>query len=216
MGTDTPIRVAGTAVVLRDAGAGPETLLLRRPMTGSFPGAWVFPGGSVDPADRDGEPAEAVAAQRAAVRETREEAGIGIRDLTLLSRWIPPAEAPARFRTWFFLARDRGDEVRVNPGEITDAVWLTAARALAEHASGALVLAPPTWVTLHGLLAHRTVDEALTSVREPALFATHVRTTDGGRIVMWAGDEEHPDRPGPAGARHRLLMGDPPWTYQRT
>jgi recombination protein RecT len=45
---------AATAVLLRDADAGPELLLLRRLRSAGFvPGAWVFPGGRVDAADAE-------------------------------------------------------------------------------------------------------------------------------------------------------------------
>jgi 8-oxo-dGTP pyrophosphatase MutT (NUDIX family) len=90
-------RDAATVVILRTAadGAGVETLMLRRPAAMKFaPGAYVFPGGSVDPADygaavgwhgptpaefgaRLGASAEvARALVCAAVRETFEEAGV--------------------------------------------------------------------------------------------------------------------------------------------
>lgn len=212
---DAPMRVAGTAVVLRDGADGLETLLLRRPATGSFPGAWVFPGGRVDPDDeRDGGDEEQ-AALRAAVRETREEAGIGIRDLATLSRWVPPAETPVRFRTWFFLARESGEPLRPNPGEIEEAVWMTPARAFAGHAGGELTLFPPTWITLHGLREHATVDDAFGAVSGFARYETRMQKLERGMRALWAGDEEHPDAPGAPGARHRLTMSTLPWVYER-
>lgn len=213
---DGSMRVAGTAVVLRDGDGGLETLLLRRPKSGSFPGAWVFPGGRVDPADADGAETEADAARRAAIRETSEEAGIRVHDLAAISCWVPPTETPVKFRTWFFLAREDDEEVRPNPGEIEEALWLTPHRAFERQAEGTLTLFPPTWVTLHRLLAYRTVDEAYTGWGEVQQFATHMRKVAAGTLVSWAGDEEYPDAPGPVGARHRLLMGTPPWEYQRS
>lgn len=212
---EKPIRVAGTAVVLRDGPAGPEVLLMRRPRAGSFPDAWVFPGGSLEPADRAGAATEADAARNAAVRETFEEAGIRIRDLVALSRWTPPAETPVRFRTWFFLAREFGDEVVPNAGEVEEVAWLTAGQVFDGHAAGSMILLPPTWVTLHALLAHRTVDDAYAAVGEPEHFATHMQASAEGTFAVWHGDEAHPEAPGAAGARHRLLMGALPWTYQR-
>jgi 8-oxo-dGTP pyrophosphatase MutT (NUDIX family) len=82
----TPLPAA-TAVLLRDSAAGPEVLLLRRHRASGFmPGAYVYPGGRVDPADADpgllarieGElPAEPPAAYwMAAVREVFEETGV--------------------------------------------------------------------------------------------------------------------------------------------
>ena len=67
---DEDLPVAGTAVILRDAPQGVEALLLRRPDRGSFAGAWVFPGGMVDPGDRVTGAPEQEDAGRAAVRET--------------------------------------------------------------------------------------------------------------------------------------------------
>jgi glyoxylase-like metal-dependent hydrolase (beta-lactamase superfamily II)/8-oxo-dGTP pyrophosphatase MutT (NUDIX family) len=47
-------RAAATIVVLRDAPGGPEVLLSRRAEGSDYTsGAWVFPGGTVDRADRD-------------------------------------------------------------------------------------------------------------------------------------------------------------------
>lgn len=209
------MRIAGTAVVLRDDGHGLETLLLRRPATGSFPGAWVFPGGRVDTDDERPDDGEEQAARRAAVRETREEAGIGIHGLATLSRWVPPAETPVRFRTWFFLARESGEQLTPNPGEIDEAAWMTPRLALDRHAEGDLTLFPPTWVTLHWLREHRGVDDAFGAVSAFARYKTRMQRLEDGMRALWAGDEEHPDQPGGPGARHRLTMGALPWVYER-
>ncbi len=93
--TAAPPRDAATVMVLRPADAGVEVLMLRRTAAMKFaPGAYVFPGGSVDPADFSAEagwhgpdpaefaallgaPAElARALVCAAVRETFEESGV--------------------------------------------------------------------------------------------------------------------------------------------
>ena len=51
---DRPPRAASSLVVVRDSPAGIETLLLLRADRGDHnSGAWVFPGGVVDPLDRD-------------------------------------------------------------------------------------------------------------------------------------------------------------------
>lgn len=212
---DEEMRVAGTAVVLREAQGGIQTLLLRRPDSGSFPGAWVFPGGRVDDGDREGAADEADAAGRAAIREAGEEAAIRVHSLRPLSRWVPPAETPRRFRTWFFLARESGDEVRVNPGEIVEAAWLSPAEAFAAHAAETLTLFPPTWVTLHWLAGHASVDDAFAAAGEWQHFETRMRTVETGLQALWRGDDEYPDAPGEPGGRHRLTMGPPPWSYER-
>lgn len=73
-GTSVPVapRPAATVLLARDAEGGPEVLLLRRHGRSGFAAdAWVFPGGTVDEADRepaltariDGPPPEAWAAR---------------------------------------------------------------------------------------------------------------------------------------------------------
>jgi glyoxylase-like metal-dependent hydrolase (beta-lactamase superfamily II)/8-oxo-dGTP pyrophosphatase MutT (NUDIX family) len=89
-----PLRPAATLVVMRDAPAGLEVLLLRRAERGDHSsGAWVFPGGVLDTRDREGHPhcgaLDDAAASRllgvdagaldyyvAALRECFEEAGL--------------------------------------------------------------------------------------------------------------------------------------------
>jgi len=94
---DKPIRDASTVIILREAGAGLETFLLcRHQRSGFMGGAHVFPGGKVDPSDKEpswrarvDQSIEYITAQLgetdtevglgllvAAVRETFEEAGV--------------------------------------------------------------------------------------------------------------------------------------------
>jgi 8-oxo-dGTP pyrophosphatase MutT (NUDIX family) len=85
--TDDMGRPAATVVIVRDrAGAMPDLLMMERASTMAFAaGALVFPGGAVDEADHDlaarighGLEADEAAARIAAIRETIEEAGLGI------------------------------------------------------------------------------------------------------------------------------------------
>lgn len=79
-------RPASTVVLVRDGGAAPELLLMKRHRASGFvPGAWVFPGGVVDRADDDPvlramiEPPQRHPPAPywiAAVRELFEEAGV--------------------------------------------------------------------------------------------------------------------------------------------
>src|SRR5690349_20307318 len=89
----TPRPAAGIVLLRRGGKHGDRTLevlMLKRHEEASFmPGIWVFPGGSVDPADGDGD-----AGYRAcAVRELAEEARIELgaeEELVFFSRWITP------------------------------------------------------------------------------------------------------------------------------
>lgn len=67
-----PIRDAATVVLLRDGADGIETVMLQRNLESDFVGgAYVFPGGAVDPQDGHTDPFRV-----AAIRETFEEAGL--------------------------------------------------------------------------------------------------------------------------------------------
>ena len=90
---------AATVILVRDGAGGLETLMLRRNSTLDFAGGmWVFPGGRVDDADRDGAADDLHAARRAAVREAEEEAGLVVdeararvdRALAAADRRAPP------------------------------------------------------------------------------------------------------------------------------
>jgi 8-oxo-dGTP pyrophosphatase MutT (NUDIX family) len=74
-GTPTDPRPAATVILLR-AGDDPLEVLLvqRNPEARFMGGAWVFPGGSVDASEGDGEGG----LRSAAVREVAEETGIAL------------------------------------------------------------------------------------------------------------------------------------------
>lgn len=216
---------AATVVMLREGSNGVETLLLKRNQKLAFHGgAWVFPGGRIDPEDYTaaGHPTDMVAAGRhAAVREVQEEAGVSITvaDLRLFSRWVTPEEAPKRFDALFFLARAGDEPVQVDGGEIHEHRWLRPDDALALHRPGAFDLAPPTFVTLTALAQHRTLTEVFAAVPADTmeLFVPQLRVTAEGACCLYAGDAAYGgwdiDVPGP---RHRLLMTEAGWRYQRS
>src|SRR5262245_33601968 len=108
LGAPSTPRPAAGIVLLRRGGKHSEraleVLMLKRTEEARFmPGLWVFPGGSVDLADGEGE-----AGHRAcAMRELAEEAAIELpagEELVLFSRWITPEVISTRFDAWFFLA----------------------------------------------------------------------------------------------------------------
>ncbi|WP_312178360.1 NUDIX hydrolase [Arthrobacter sp.] len=234
----TLVGTAATVVLLRDSPAGLEVLLLERPRhTGTFAGAWVFPGGRVDPEDYEaaGFPAPAAgavgqdsgrdlaAARVAGARETAEETGLSLLpdSLTDLSCWIPPVQAPKRLKTWFFLAASPGGEVRLNPGELVDWAWLTPAAALDRHRDGKMLLVAPTFVTLMRLAQDADTASALARAAAGPVETFSSRLLEGyepDAVLAWHGDAEYPADAGGQGsgdARHRLTMRGSHWQYER-
>ena len=227
MSGDLPLapHPAATVVLLRDAAARCAVLLVRRNAQLAFHGgAWVFPGGRIDPTDYAmvAERSDIVsAAKHAAVREAREEAGVFVaaESLVALSRWLTPTGVPKRFDAWFFAARSDTDDVCVDGGEIHEHRWISPADALAAQRAGEIDLPPPTWVTLHWLSGYRTADEALAAAaRGPVeFFEPRLHAVADGACTLYAGDVGYDtgdiDQPGP---RHRLWMVDSGWRYERT
>lgn len=209
-----PARLAATVVVVRAAMSGLEVLLLRRSDVGAFAGMWVFPGGRVD----DDEPGddELARARHAAAREAVEEVGLPVdaASLVVWSHWTPPAIAPKRYNTWFFVAPWTGHDVTVDGHEIVDHRWIRPLEAI----ESGLPLAPPTIVTLHELHEAGTL-EALRERQRPPAFTTRMgRTAAGVSVLLWHGDAGYdagdPDAIGP---RHRLWMPDgAPPRYERS
>ena len=138
--------------------------MLHRDANLSFAGgAWVFPGGRVDPDDYPpgverasaDDDAKLVAARNAAAREALEEAGLEVDASALVwfAHWTPEASVPRRFATWFFVARAPEGAVTIDDGEIRAHEWVAPAEVLRRHDAGEISLFPPTWMTLRLLAA---------------------------------------------------------------
>lgn len=216
---ETPVHDAATVVLVRDAAEGLECLMLRKTKGQAFGGLWVFPGGRVE--DDDGTGLDG--ARAAAVREAQEETGLVLTaaDLVPFAHWNPPAEAPRRYATWFFLGGlpEGAADVVVDGGEIGDHVWTSPAAAIERHAAGEIKLLPPTWVSLQRIADLPDVAAALADVDAGPVdhFSTHIADLDGVLVSLWAPDAayETGDLAAP-GARHRLVMDLAGWRYERS
>ncbi len=153
-----------------------EVLLVQRNSRLVFHGGhWVFPGGRLDDkdfGDDESRRLEYPAARRAAVRETREEAGIEISEEQLIhtAHWTTPPKLPRRFCTWFFLCPlDEAVEVKVDNDEILDYRWLSPRAAIAAAGNDCMVLPRPTLATLRDLLGHTTLPSLLSGVAQAGI-----------------------------------------------
>lgn len=254
-----PARPAATVVLLREGVGELEVLLLQRVRSSGFvPGAWVFPGGRVDPADADpraislvdgltpsaaarrlalpsGAP-PAIAYYLAAVREAFEETGLwpgaeggpdpadprvaelrnalmagelelcetvealGVRipgeSLEYMAHWITPIQEPRRYDTRFFAAVVPGGmEARVDPREMSGALWLPASEALRRQGAGGLPMVFPTIHTLKALAGERDPAEFLLRIRDrpvPTILPRLLRTATGVALRIPLPDPSHP------------------------
>ncbi len=225
--TDEELIAAATVLLLRDAEDGLEVLMLKRNSKIAFGGAWVFPGGRVD-ADELG-PDELESARVAAARETMEEAGLSVDadHLVTWSHWQPPAakdmvagrKGPLRrFSTWFFAAAAPGGDVAIDHGEIHEHEWLGPKQAMAKHLAGEIELVPPTWITLHQLSEHTSVESAMAWARatEPRRFWTKPMGKSP-KTLVWEGDVAYESLDeAMAGPRNRLLMHPEGWVYENS
>tara|TARA_R100001377_G_scaffold75044_1_gene51444 strand:- start:1557 stop:2123 length:567 start_codon:yes stop_codon:yes gene_type:complete len=172
---------ASTVVVARQGLEDIEVLLLLRSAALKFNGdCWVFPGGRIDPQDYPDtqRQQEFQAAQRAAVRETQEEAGLDISGTPLLhiAHWTTPEGMSRRFSTWFFLCVIPAPApVQVDAQEILAHRWLSPRAALALHRAGECKLPEPTLQTLKGFTAFRDLSGLVEGV---AALPIHVFPKD--------------------------------------
>jgi 8-oxo-dGTP pyrophosphatase MutT (NUDIX family) len=161
-GEPTTPRQAATVIVLRGGRDTLEVLLVKRnPKQRFMGGAWVFPGGSVDAGEGEGDAAHRLAG----VREVAEEADLELPapdELVKLSRWITPPEVSIRFDTHFFLAAaPDGQEARADGSECVDLGWFTPQGALDAYAREEILLVFPTIRTLEQLAPFGSAAELL-------------------------------------------------------
>ena len=223
---DRPAAPASTVVLVRDGDGELEVLMIHRGADTAFGGMWAFPGGVIEDGDvpPGSEPDPLPAARRAAVRETHEEVGLHVDEASLVywSYWLPPADTPRRFSTWFFLApagdAHADEHVGIDGEEVHAHRWIAPANALAMQATGEMLIAPPTYVTLEQLHRYCDVASALAAA-DPASFVTEIAwAPDGARICLWEGDAGYGlGDPMVQGPRRRLVMDElAGWRYLNT
>lgn len=236
MSEPAPPRDAASILLLRDAPAGLEVLVVRRHESSrDFAGASVFPGGNVDPADEDdtspwiARPFDAEVARRrlgealddarlralhvAACRELHEEAGVRIATdrLRPFARWITPVHQPRRWDTRFFLAAAPADQIAAaDGGETREAIWLRPEAAIAAYRAGEHVLAPPTFRLLEELAPFSSAIAALEAATPPRPVLPHLLRKTPELTLVYPGDRDYPgERAG--GGLNRIVSRDGRW-----
>jgi 8-oxo-dGTP pyrophosphatase MutT (NUDIX family) len=179
-------------IVLRGGSDTLEVLLVKRnPESRFMGGAWVFPGGSVDRSEGEGQ----VALRTAALRELDEEAGIELDDpdaLIPFSRWITPAQVKIRFDTWFYLAPlPDGAAASVDGSEIVDSGWYAPRAALEAAGRGELLLVFPTIKHLEQLSGFESAEALMTYSRGREIVPVQPRVIMQGETarILLPGEE---------------------------
>ena len=206
----SPALPAASAILVRRAHDGLETLLLKRSdELKHMPGLWVFPGGKVEVSDEGDDDLEQ--ARCGAARELQEEAGLSLPAETLqpFSHWLTPVVVKRRFATWFFIAEvGSAEPVTVDGSEIVAHDWWRPGDAIFAHLEGQLPITPPTLVSLHDLQAEDNPSVLLAQLGErapPHFFPRVVR--DGDQMAfLYEGDAAYESGDlSQQGTQHRAL-----------
>ncbi len=212
---------AATVLLLRpdDGPSGFSVFMVRRSLKSSFmPGAYVFPGGRVDPEDASESAVAAVALSDeqamerfcgaldavtakahlvAAAREVEEEARVRLPDPAALytwSRWVTPSFEPKRFDTWFLVGRLPEGLVPTHDAyEVTASAWVDPRTALDSYGDGGMAFAPPTWYTLWELAQHLGVNAVLEHAEAKRVqeIAPIFQMIDDELTILLPGDPLH-------------------------
>lgn len=213
------IKPSATLILLRQRDRGMETLLLKRHQAMAFGSAWCFPGGKIDPQDyhqleasRFDDNEEIAAAYHAAVRESKEEAGVDMdpRNLVLMSCWTTPAlgDRP-RFRTWFFVGEIGEQPIVVDGREMLDYRWMDTREAVQQHNVRELNMLPPTFNTLIDINHYPDVATTLAALRHKPIqvYNPKLLPMEGGYVSLYEGDAGYEAGDIHAqGARHRMIV----------
>ena len=219
-----PLRLAATAVLLRNSNNGMETLLLRRNAKLAFAGgAWVFPGGAIDADELEAAASEKEAAVAATVREIDEECGLNVpgQDLIHFCNWTTPVGEKRRFATWFFVGNVDADsgKVVIDDGEIHEFQWIRPEDAITLHHQDELTLMPPTYLSLSLLTHYETAELACSAlaVRKPYDVTPRLCQFQDEIVCLYPGDAGYAaiDAALP-GARHRTVFASRGMLYEHS
>jgi 8-oxo-dGTP pyrophosphatase MutT (NUDIX family) len=227
-------RPATTVLLLRDRPDGFEVFMVKRSMESKFmPGAYVFPGGRVDPEDHDDadawggldpelahrrfegnlEHGSAVAHLVAGAREVHEEVGVrlsSLNELHVLAHWITPEFEARRFDTWFVVCRLPDGATPVHDDyETIESRWVEPKSALERYGDGDMVMAPPTFYTIWDLARYGTAADVLSEAEARSVppILPRFQQVDDRLALLLPGDPLYPSEspvPGPT----RVVMGD--------
>lgn len=146
---------AAAVVLVQPSDTGARVLLTKRALKNlsnqamSFAGAWVVPGGVVEPVDAD----RGDVLRECGARELAEEVGVVVTPADLVELWALPAQNARgrQYETTYFGAFVWSGVAQVDQVELVDLIWIEPAKALELAASGEIEIPPATLETLRRL-----------------------------------------------------------------
>lgn len=138
-------------------------------------------------------------------------ASVDLDRLRVWSWWITPEAEPRRYDTRFLVAHTPGALGTHDETETVDSGWFDPAVVL-EHKLEAFPMAPPTWWTLHQLLAAGSVDEVMRRAQRRPQHPVQpiLEFTDGMLELFLPGHPRHPEPPVPE-VPARIAFEDGRW-----
>jgi hypothetical protein len=132
------------------------------------------------------------------------------------AHWITPEARSERFDTRFFIARHpEGQEATYDQKETTEGVWMKPLEALEENLNGAVVLSPPTLITLENLSRFNTTNAVFDSLKNQKIrpILPVLTKVSSGPIIIFPWDPEYEtfqkgQIPDPIHHGHRSQPGD--------
>jgi 8-oxo-dGTP pyrophosphatase MutT (NUDIX family) len=210
-------------------------LVKRHDKVAFMAGAFVFPGGRVDEADRqvtanwnliaagrsrfaDLTPGGEWPYRVAGARELSEEAGVSVKaeDLIPVAHWVTPADEPRRYDTRFFVVQVAGGQgARHDDQETVALEWFAPEEALRRHEQREIRLPPPTWTMIKRLSLLPSLGGAIEWARAVTIVRVQPNLihVDGRKVLTLPGDPEHPTVPGWEVPEHTrfVLQDDRGW-----
>jgi 8-oxo-dGTP pyrophosphatase MutT (NUDIX family) len=105
--------------------------------------------------------------------------------LVPVAHWVTPSVEPRRFDTRFFVTALPAEQAPTHdPIESTDSFWVQPGEALDRFARGEIVLAPPTWHTLHDLEGLGSAAEALEWARTQPIVRVEPQFVERAGVAM--------------------------------
>ncbi len=211
---------SATVIIVCDSDKGLQVLMLRRSLQLEFgSGYWVFPGGKINKMDyKAGINNIHVAARIAAIRESKEEAGLVLNENKLIftSHWTSPQEMKTRFSTWYYVTEiNKNIDICIDNSEIIQYQWYKPSDALLDFNDKKIKIMAPTFVTLSELSNCKNVVEALAICRRnPTYYTPKTIKLKNGFCSLYKGDSGYQrcDQ-NIKGKHHRLLLLNEKWHY---